>query len=175
VSKRDLYAIRISGLGDEDHSFSFELDQKFFASLEQSDIEKGNLKADVILEKKTGVFSLHFHLQGEVEVVCDRCLEPFMTGIDTNQTIFVKLGETAGEIEDDVIMIHRDDHEIEVSQYMYEFILLALPYQRIHSNDKEGIPGCNPEMIRRLEDHQGGEEKRDQTDPRWDSLKGIIE
>ncbi len=167
--------MRISGIGDGDHDFSFELDKKFFASLEHTEIEKGNVKAEVILEKKTGVFSLHFHLAGEVEVICDRCLEPFITGIDTKQTIFVKLGETPGEIEEDVIMIHRDDHEIEVGQYMYEFILLALPYQRIHPDDEEGISGCNPEMIRKLEEHQAKEEKKDQTDPRWDSLKGIIE
>ncbi len=175
MSKRDLYAVRISGLVEGDHGFSFELDQKFFASLEQSEIEKGHVKAEVILEKKTGVFSLHFHLLGEVEVICDRCLEPFMTEVDTKQTIFVKLGEEVGEIEDDVIMIHRDDHEIEVGQYMYEFILLALPYQRIHPDDDEGISGCDPEMIRRLEELQSGEEKSDETDPRWDTLKGIIE
>jgi len=167
--------VRISGLVEGDHDFSFELDHKFFASLEQTEIEKGKLKAEVILEKKIGVFSLHFHLKGEVEVICDRCLEAFMTEIDAEQTIFIKLGEQAGEIEDDVIMIHRDDHEIEVGQLMYEFILLALPYQRIHPDDEEGKSGCNPEMIRKLEEHQGIEEKNDQTDPRWDSLKGIIE
>lgn len=175
MSKRDLYAVRISGLVEGDHDFTFELDQKFFASLEQAEIEKGHLKADLVLEKKIGVFSLHFHLVGEVEVNCDRCLEPFMAEIDTEQTIFVKLGEEAGEIEDDVIMIHRDDHEIEVGQYMYEFILLALPYQRYHPNDHKGVPACNPDMIRRLEELQGKEENTDQTDPRWDTLKGIIE
>jgi uncharacterized metal-binding protein YceD (DUF177 family) len=175
VSKRDLYAVRISGLVEGDHDFSFELDQKFFASLEQAEIEKGHVKAALVLEKKTGVFSLHFHLSGEVEVTCDRCLEPFMAEIDTEQTIYVKLGEEAGEIEDDVIMIHRDDHEIEVGQYMYEFILLALPYQRYHPDDDDGVSGCNPDMIRRLEELQGKEEKSDQTDPRWDTLKGIIE
>jgi uncharacterized metal-binding protein YceD (DUF177 family) len=72
-------------------------------------------------------------------------------------------------------MIHRDDHEIEVGQYMYEFILLALPYQRYHPDDDDGVPGCNPDMIRRLEELQGKEEKSGQTDPRWDTLKGIIE
>jgi len=167
--------VRISGLVEGDHDFSFDLDQKFFASLEQTEIEKGRVSAELVLEKKTGVFSLHFHLCGEVEVICDRCLETFMAEIDTDQTIFVKLGEEVGEIEDDVIMIHRDDHEIEVGQYMYEFILLALPYQRYHPDDEEGIPACNPEMIRRLEELQRKEEKNDQTDPRWDSLKGIIE
>jgi len=167
--------LRISGIGDGDHDFSFELDHKFFASLEHSEIENGHIEALISLEKKPGLFAMHFKLTGEVEVLCDRCLEPFMTGIESEQTIFVKLGDEAGEIDDDVIMIHRDDHEIEVAQYLYEFILLALPYQRIHPDDENGVPGCDPEMIRKLEEHQAGKEKKDQTDPRWDSLKGIIE
>lgn len=175
MSKRGLYTVRVSGLVDGNHDFSFELDHKFFASLEEAEIEKGSVRADVVLEKKIGLLALHFHLEGEVEVLCDRCLEPFVTEIFTDQKIFVKLGDSAGEIEDDVIMIHRDDHEIEIAQYLYEFILLGLPYQRIHSDDEDGVPKCNPEMIRKLEEHQVLEEKNDQTDPRWDTLKGIID
>ncbi|MDX2430824.1 MAG: DUF177 domain-containing protein [Bacteroides sp.] len=175
MSKRGLYTVRVSGLVDGNHDFSFELDHKFFASLEEAEIEKGSVRADVVLEKKIGLLALHFHLEGEVEVLCDRCLEPFVTEIFTDQKIFVKLGDSAGEIEDDVIMIHRDDHEIEIAQYLYEFILLGLPYQRIHSDDEDGVPECNPEMIRKLEEHQVLEEKNDQTDPRWDTLKGIID
>ena len=176
MSKRDSYAVRISGLGEGDHHFSFELDRKFFVLFEHSDISNGNIDAEVILEKKPGVFSLHFSMEGRVEVMCDRCLENFFTNISTTQTIFVKLGETKGEIEDDVLMIGRDDHEIEVRQYLYEFIMLAIPYQKIHPDDSEGNSTCNPEMIKKLDAHRTKEpDKEDTIDPRWDALKGIIE
>jgi uncharacterized metal-binding protein YceD (DUF177 family) len=173
VSKRGIYAVRLSGLSDGEHDFQFVLDQEFFASLEQSEIEKGEVEASVMLEKKPGAMSLDFQLTGSVEVTCDRCLEPFMAGIETSQTIYVKLGETPGEIEDDVIMIHKDDHEIEVGQLMYEFIVLALPLQRIHPENDEGFPACDPEMIRHL-DHQGSFDKQEENDPRWDALKEMI-
>lgn len=172
VSKRGLYAVRLSGLADGEHDFQFELDREFFATLEQSEIESGQLEARIVLEKKPGVMTLVFDLKGFVEVACDRCLEPFMARIDTIQTIFVKMGETPGEIEDNVIMIHRDDHQIEVGQLMYEFILLALPLQRVHPENEEGVPGCNPEMLGYLEAHRGTAEP-DQTDPRWDALRNI--
>lgn len=165
--------MRISGLGDGDHGFIFELDQEFFALFEHPDMENGRVKARVILEKKAGVLALHFVLSGEVLVTCDRCLEPFMTPIETSQTMYVKWGDTPGELEDDVLVIGRDEHEIEVGQYLYEFIILALPYQRIHPSDKEGKPACDPEMLKKLEAHRAKE--IDQTDPRWDVLKGIIE
>ena len=176
MSKRDSYAVRISGLGEGDHDFSFELDSKFFVLFEQSEISNGNVQAEVILEKKPGVFSLHFSLKGKVEVVCDRCLESFFTDVSTAQTMFVKLGETAGEIEDDVLIIGRDDHEIHVGQYLYEFIILALPYQKIHPDDSEGNSTCNPEMLKQLDAHRSKEPQgKEKIDPRWDALKGIIE
>ena len=176
MSNQGLYALRISGLGEGDHDFSFELDQQFFASLEHSEIENGNVRARVILKKKHGLLSLHFTLAGEVEVICDRCLELFMTEIVASQVIFVKIGENPGEINDDVMIIGKDDYEIDVGQTMYEFIILALPFKRIHPSDKSGNSRCNPGMLERLDAHMTKKtEKKDQTDPRWDALKGIIE
>jgi uncharacterized protein len=176
VSKRGTYAIRISGLGEGDHDFSFELDRQFFALFEHPEIDHGNVLAEVRLEKKQGVIALHFSLKGEVEVECDRCLERFMIGISTGQTIFVKMGDTPGEIEDDVLMIGRDDHEIEVGQYMYEFIMLALPYQKVHPDDAQGNSTCDPEMLKQLEAYRLREaDQKENSDPRWDALKDIIE
>ena len=173
MSKRGTYAVRISGLGEGDHKFSFELDRQFFASFEHPEIENGKVQAEVILEKKPGVFSLHFTLAGKVEVICDRCLEKFMTDISTSQSIFVKLGDTPGELEDDVLMIGRDDHEIEVGQLMFEFVVLALPYQKVHPDSGES--GCDPDMLKHLDAHSTKEVKEeDKIDPRWDALKGII-
>jgi len=176
VRKRGSYAVRISGLGDGDHIFSFELDRQFFALFEQSDICNGDLHARVTLEKKPGVLSLHFSIEGEVEVMCDRCLDNFMTGVSSTHTIFVKTGETPGEVDEDVLIIGKDEHEIGVSQYLYEFIVLALPCQRIHPDDANGNSLCNPEMLKKLDAHRAKETDRNETtDPRWDALKGIIE
>ncbi len=176
MSKRGSYAIRISGLGDGDHDFPFELDQQFFALFENPEIKKGMVQAKVLYEKRVGILALHFDLSGEVEVICDRCLELFMAPIETVQTIFIKLGEAAGEVDDDVIIIARDEHEIEIAQYMYEFIILALPYQRIHPEDKDGNSSCEPSMLKKLEAHTVNDpDQNSKSDPRWDALKGIIE
>ncbi len=175
VSKQGSYAVRISGLGEGDHDFSFELDRQFFASFEHPEVENGNVLANVQMEKKPGVLALHFTLTGEVEVVCDRCLDRFSTEIETSQIIFVKFGENTGEIEEDVVVIGKDEYEIEVGQFMYEFIILALPYKRVHPADEKGESTCDPNMLQKLEAHKAKEsDLSEQTDPRWDALKGII-
>ena len=174
MRKQGKYTVRISGLGEGDHDFSFELNKQFFDSFKQSEIANGKVLARVILERKHGIIALRFLLTGEVEVVCDRCLESFNAGVDTAQKIFIKLGDTPGEIEDDVVVIGINDHEIEIGQFMYEFIVLALPFKRIHPLDEDGNSTCNPEMLQTLEDHRAkNQEQYSQTDPRWDALKGI--
>jgi len=176
VSKRGTYALRISGLGEGEHHFSFELDQQFFASFNHPDVQKGACRAKAVLEKRPGLMAIHFTLKGEVELECDRCLDFFSAGINATQTIFVKVGETPGELEDDVIMIGKDDHEIEVGQLMYEYIILSLPVQRVHPSDASGKSACNPEMIKRLNDLSSGRtQMNEKADPRWDALKNIIE
>ena len=176
MKKRGSYAVRISGVGEGDHNFSFELDREFFALFDHSEISRGEVKAEVSMDKKAGVISLHFALSGKVEVICDRCLDEFMIDVASTQTIFVKPGENPDELEDDVLIIGRDDHEIEVGQYLYEFLVLALPYQKIHPEDAEGNPTCNREMLNRLNAHRIEEpDNKEKTDPRWDALKGIIE
>lgn len=175
MSKRDSYAVRISGLGEGVHDFSFELDKQFFVSFEHPDIDNGNVHAEVALEKKTGHFGLHFSLEGELEVVCDRCLDKFMIPISSEQTLFIKTGEETGELDDDVLVIGRSDHEIEIGQYLYEFTILALPVQKLHPEDADGKSTCNPDMLNQLEEHGSFEqESNEETDPRWDALKDII-
>jgi len=97
--------------------------------------------------------------------------------LEANNYFLEKIeGKILGEIEDNVLIIGRDDHEVEVGQLLYEFIVLALPYQRIHPDDAEGKSACNVEMLNRLNAHRiEGPEGKEETDPRWDVLKGIIE
>ena len=46
------YRIVYQGLSIGLHKFEFDVDNLFFESIEYSDIQKGNLKAKVLLDKK---------------------------------------------------------------------------------------------------------------------------
>ena len=158
-----------------DHDYSFNLDREFFLSFESSEIEHGSVHARVVLEKNPGVMTLHFFLHGEVEVTCDRCLGSFMKKLEARHQIHVKTGDAPGEIEDDVIMIGREDHEIDVSQLLYEFTILALPLQRIHPKGSGGELTCDPVMLRKLKEYRKGKMNRESDpDPRWDVLKDMV-
>jgi uncharacterized metal-binding protein YceD (DUF177 family) len=106
--------------------------------------------------------------------MCDRCLDEFDFPLTYHGKLFFKFGEKSYELTDEIIILSSTDHEIDISQYLYEFIHLALPYRKIHP-DKNGESGCNSAMIAKLEALRTDEIKSADLNPAWDKLKEITD
>jgi uncharacterized metal-binding protein YceD (DUF177 family) len=174
VKKRGAYSVRLSGLKDGEHHFRFQLGEAFFKELEFPDISGGSLSADICLDKKPSVTSMIFHLSGSVAIVCDRCLEYYDQEIDVRETMYVKFDEDQSDLNENMIHISREEHEIIIDQYLSEFIILALPLKKVHPDMENGESGCNNDMLERLNEHLIKDE-HENNDPRWDELKRLIE
>lgn len=172
------YKIQFVGLAVGKHEFEFEVKDKFFENLDYSEIKNGNIKIDVNLLKQSSMMSLDFKVSGTVKVPCDLCTEEFDLPISGEYQLIVKVGGNADQNEDDdIITVAANEHELDLSQYIYEYIVLSLPIKRVHPLDKKGKSTCDPEMVKKVEsyltDEPGEDDSEDGTDPRWDGLKGI--
>jgi uncharacterized metal-binding protein YceD (DUF177 family) len=87
------------------------------------------------------------------------------------EVLYVRFGEDYTELEDNVIVIPREDNRINVSQYIYEFAILNLPIKRVHPLGKNGEPDCDPEMLDILKKHSTEMKGTNQI---WDDLKNMI-
>jgi len=164
------YTIQFKGLKDGQHPYEFELNEKFFEFFANTEVDKGNLLAKVLMVKKTGLLELDITIQGTVNVLCDRCLEKFDLPLNYQGCLFVKFSESETESEDpDVIFLHPEAHQIDLSGYLYESIILSLPYRKVHPEGKKAQITCNPEMLQKLRKIVVTGKK--ETDPRWDKLK----
>ena len=166
-----MYSIPLAGLKETRYTYEFEIGNHFFGSFEESEIKRGELRAVVVLQKCSTHIELDIVINGKAEVICDRCLEPFYMPLSSANRLFIRQGQNWDEADPDMITMPLDEHEIDLSQFFYEYIHLALPIKRTHPDDPEGNSTCDPEMIRKLNDllvH--GEEK---PDPRWDDLKKL--
>ena len=134
------------------HEFDFIVDDSFFAFFEGSELSHGQLQVKVTMDKSDHQLVFDLSLTGEVEVICDRCLDNFMQEINASYTLYGKFGEGNSEEEFDVVWIPRSEHEIDLAGYIFEYILLSLPLKRIHPDDEEGNSGCDQDMIRRLDE-----------------------
>ena len=169
------YTIPFSGLKEGKHLFDFSADQRFFAGFEESEIKKGSVSIRVELEKRTTYLRLKFMLKGEVELICDRCLEAYLQPIESSNRMLVKFSETETDDGDEVIYIHPGAYQVEVGNLIYEFIVLSIPIRHIHPEDKEGNSLCNTDMLRKLDEYKAtGLPDDNPIDPRWNDLKNII-
>lgn len=169
------YRIAFQGLTDGLHEFDFIIDDMFFENLEYSEIKKGSLNAHVELNKKPHLLEFMFNIKGSVEITCDRCLDEFDFQVDYNGRLFVKFSDTEEELDDNVICLSPEEHEINIAHYLYESISLSLPLKRVHPTDKKGKPLCNPEMLKKLKEYEINAPADEDVDPRWDELKKLME
>ncbi|QZE13806.1 DUF177 domain-containing protein [Halosquirtibacter laminarini] len=179
------YKILFSGLKEGIHEFEFTLDDCFFSFYKEGEILGGDVACRVILEKRTSLMTLTIQVNGDARVVCDRCLEEYNQNIKNEVSLFVKFGDPKTNMDDDIIYVDPDEYELELSQYLYEFTSLALPFRHVHPEDEQGNSMCNPEMLERLDCYSGDfddsyeedevEEEEEVIDPRWNELKKIFD
>ena len=170
-SPRD-YVIEFGSLPLGQHEFEFEVGDSFFQQFENSIVQHGEVDILVVLEKKSNMLVMDFTLQGSVIVTCDRCLDDLELPLEGFTELIVKLGDHSEEESEDVIMIPSTEHQIDLSQLIYEYISVLVPMRNIHPDDENGKSMCNPEILREIEKHQSNE-KADESDPRWEMLKNI--
>jgi uncharacterized metal-binding protein YceD (DUF177 family) len=114
-------------------------------------------------------------MQGTLGVVCDRCLETIDLPVKATYLVVCKMGGDA-EVQDhnseesELVILTSHDFKINISQWFYESVLLALPMLR--NCDNLQVKPCNQEMLKRLNElSDDGEET---TDPRWEKLKELL-
>jgi uncharacterized protein len=168
----ELYNLPISGLKEGRHLYDFKISKEFFDKFEESEVKEGDLTADVQVDKSSTHLDIIIKITGTLNIACDRCLGLFKHPVDCSNRLLVKFGKTHDESDPEIITIPADEHQLDMSQYFYEYILLALPIQRVHPDDKNGKSTCDPEMIKKLREHIVGEDTGN--DPRWDDLKKLL-
>lgn len=114
---------------------------------------------------------LDFFIQGSVKTTCGRCNEDFDFPLDFTRKLLVKFGEKTTEESDEVLVISRGENELDLAHYIYEFILLALPISPLHPDLENGQRGCNPEILRLLDEVSNAKTEGITGDPRWEALK----
>jgi uncharacterized metal-binding protein YceD (DUF177 family) len=164
----ETYKIDLKGLQEDTAVRDYELGDDFFKALDGSLLEHGTLHVSVSIRKITGFFELLFHTEGTVTVSCDRCLDDMEQPIVADNHLTVKLGNTYSE-DDDTVTIDENEGILDVSWFIYEFIMLAIPIKHVHAPGK-----CNSAMTQKLEELSGavrsGEEEAEAIDPRWEAL-----
>ncbi len=177
MGKKNEYVIGFSGLKDGHHFFSHKIGDKFFEQLDYSEIEKANLTVEVDFEKKETMLILNLKIEGEVNVMCDKCTDNFNFPIKGEDEVIYKFTEEE-MLDEKVKCVLPHETEIDITHPIYEFTNLLLPSRKVHPEDE-----CNQEMLNELDNYlmieeveEGEEDDQEDTnevDPRWAALNKL--
>lgn len=138
------YSIDYVGLPCGIHTFDFAVDGELFRSMESNEIRDGRCNVHVCLNRLETRLMVNVVISGSVTVECDRCLEDCDIPIDFSGVLEVLFSETEHDYDGFKMWIAKGDR-LSLKQYIYESIVVSLPYRRVH---EEG--GCNPDMMARF-------------------------
>ena len=157
MDKMEIFKVNLKGMKEQTAACDFILDDEFFQSIGSENVKKGALSAHLDVVKAAASYELTFHIQGNVVLPCDVCLEDMQLPIDTHNSVVVRLGEEYDD-DGDMITIPQDDG-------------FAIPIRHVHIPEE-----CNQEMLSRLRQlsPNNTQTQSDNTaDPRWSELEKL--
>jgi len=174
MMKQKEFSIPFSGLRQGKHDFQYTINNEFFESFGYDEFNGAAVVLDVVLRKMSTMLELEMVAQGAVNVNCDLTAEPFEQPISSELELVVKFGDEYNDDDDEILVIPHGEHQLNIAQYVYEMIVLAVPQKRIHPGVLDGT--LQSEALKKLEELQPKERKEviKESDPRWDELKKLL-
>jgi len=169
------FTIPFVGLKAGEHTYNFEIANTFFEHFEYDEFNGANIHLGVLLEKKATLLEFTLSFKGILNVNCDTTNEPYNQEVEGQYHFVVKFGDEFNDDNEDILILPHGSHELNIQQYIYESIVLAMPTRRIHPGIEDGT--LKSEILEKLEELspmlEKGTEKKS-TDPRWDDLKKLL-
>lgn len=128
-------------------TLNLALDDDYFEAMEGQEVSRGSINAALSIRKTENFFEITSSLKGVVVIPCTRCLDDMEQPIDTQNVLTVKFGPKYSE-EDDLVIVPEQEGKIDMSWFLYEYIVLSIPIQHVHETGK-----CNAAMIKVLNEH----------------------
>jgi len=180
MSGRREYDIAFVGLKPGEHSFQYEITDKFFTDFDQQDFSNVQAVVKLNLDKKSGFFLLKFDIGGTLEVGCDRCGNNLPMQLWDEFKVVVKLVDNPEQMNEqeedpDVYYIDRNESHLHLSDWIYEFINLSIPMTRMCAEAEMGGPYCNKEVLEALKNLKPNENNATSIWKDLEKFKGLEE
>ncbi len=135
------YIIPFGSYSNGLHELDFELVDAFFGLFPEGEIQQAEVTVNVEMNKQERQLEFNFLLDGWVLQPCDRCLEEYKQEITGEFNLFGKFGYGNNDDESEVVWLPKDEYQIDLSQYLYEYVVLSLPMRKVHPDQADGKPG----------------------------------
>ena len=145
------YKITFSGLKEGIHNFKFEIDNQFFLLFDYNEFNSCKIQVDVEFTKKTNLLELLIKSRGIINLDCHVSDESFNFEHSSDCKMVVKFGQKLNNEDYELLIVPNGTYEINLSQQLYEMIVLSLPLKVVHPGIIDGT--LNSKVLERLKDY----------------------
>ena len=163
------------GLKQGKHQFEYDIDNKFFEHFDYDEFNSANINVDLLLEKKPTMLELTFKASGTVNINCDLTNEPYDQLIESELFLVIKFGHEYNDDNEDILILPHGEYEVNIQQYIYEMLVLAVPSKRVHPGVLDGT--LESDVLEKLDELSPREKEvkaEEDIDPRWNKLKNLL-
>ncbi|MCH5330641.1 MAG: DUF177 domain-containing protein [Alistipes sp.] len=147
------YIIDCRGLKNGSYDYRFKVGGELFELERNDDIRGGEFDVRVEMRKSGSFAELEVAVEGYASVECDRCLEECRLPVSSSAQLTVRFADGEPQYDGEVMQVSAAEPQIDLTHYIYETIVLALPYRRVHPDGE-----CNPEMVARIAGVDAGDD-----------------
>jgi uncharacterized metal-binding protein YceD (DUF177 family) len=168
------FIIPFAGLNLGKHQFKYQISNSFFESFSYEEFNSSMIDITADLVKTSTIMELTLKAKGTVNVNCDLSSEPYDQPLTGELDLVIKFGDEYDDDYEDIVVLPHGEHQLDISQFIYEMIVLAVPQKRIHPGVLDG--SLKSELLDKLRDldPSGSKDQEKKNDPRWDALKKLL-
>ena len=166
------YVINFTGLKDGLHNYEFSVADKLLRHYNFDDFNNCRIDVKMNLVKKPNLLELSFFSKGVINLNCFVSNEPFDYSQNSQMDFVVKFGNELNNDNHELLILPKGSYQIDISQQLYEMIVLSLPLKITHPGIVDGT--LKSETLERLKKFGLKNNNISKTDPRWDKLKDLI-
>lgn len=168
------YTINVAKLDPIDYQFDMAGISVFFENNAIEQVFGGDFKANLVVNKSETMIVVDLHLEGILQLECDRSLESFDFPFDSNDKIIYKFGEGSNENED-IRWVSKGLETLDMEQDIYELILLSVPMKKLHPRFvEEGFDSeSEGKVVYSTIKAEDELEQEKEIDPRWAGLNKL--
>ncbi|MHA6279043.1 YceD family protein [Salinimicrobium sp. CAU 1759] len=169
------FTIPFVGLKQGKHQFEYNIDNKFFEHFDYDEFNSAHIKVDLLLEKKSTMLELTFKASGAVNINCDLTNELYDQPIESELFLVIKFGHEYNDDNEDILILPHGEYEVNIQQYIYEMLVLAVPSKRVHPGVLDGT--LKSDVLEKLDELSPREKEikaEEDIDPRWNKLKNLL-
>ncbi|MEN8788597.1 MAG: DUF177 domain-containing protein [Flavobacteriaceae bacterium] len=173
MMKKQEFTIPFAGLKPGKHEFNYSIDNTFFEAFDYAEFNDASIRLTVLLDRLPTMLEFEMTAVGTVNLDCDLTSESFDQEIEASLNLVVKFGDFYNDEDDEILILPHGEHQVNIAQYIYEMLVLAVPPKRVHPGVLDG--SLQSDVLEKLEELKPQKAKRnkEETDPRWDALKDL--